>query len=255
MKLHILTIVLDGMPWLPSHLAVFNTLNVDWHWHIVEGVAANTHCTKWCRTLLPRLSVDGTTEFLDDISAHKRVTIYRKEQWDGKIEMVNAPLKVIQEPGLLWEMDADELWTKAQIETGVNLFIANPNRQLAQFKCRYYFGPDIVITSDNTYGNHHDYEWYRLWRWTPGQLFTTHEPPRLPGSTEHKIPIADTEKAGLVFEHYAYATPEAVSFKEYYYGYTNALENWHKLQENKKWPARLGEFIPWIKDEATASRL
>lgn len=255
MKLHFLTITLDGFPWLPGHLTVFNTLEVDWHWHIVEGVAANVHCTKWCRTLQPRLSIDGTTEFLDAIGKHKRVTVYRKELWDGKIAMVNEPLKTMTEPGLLWEVDSDEVWTKAQIERMVGMFKANLSRELAQFKCRYYFGPDIVVTSDNTYGNHHDYEWFRVWRWKPGQLFTTHEPPCLPGSTGKKFTLEETVRSGLVFEHYAYATPDAVAFKEYYYGYKDALEQWNKLQANKTFQCKAKDFIGWVKDETILTRL
>ena len=31
--------------------------------------------------------------------------------WDGKREMVNEPLFNINEECLLWQIDADELWT------------------------------------------------------------------------------------------------------------------------------------------------
>ena len=35
--------------------------------------------------------------------------------WDGKREMVSAPLPNIREECLLWQVDADELWTADQI--------------------------------------------------------------------------------------------------------------------------------------------
>ena len=254
MKVHFLTIVLDGMPNLPCHLPTFNTLSCDWDWHIVEGVARNVSCTKWCKPLMPRLSIDGTTEYLDAIKSHKRVKVYRKQLWEGKIEMVNAPLREIQEPGLLIELDSDEIWRADQIEKIVRMFEACPDKDTAQFKCRYYVGPDIVITSDNTYGNHYDYEWYRAWRWNPGQLFTTHEPPKMGGSLGRKFSVQETSQAGLVFEHYAYATPEAVAFKEYYYGYSGALDQWARLQ-SAKFPVKLKDYLSWIKDEATADKL
>jgi len=43
-RLDIVTIVLDGIPFLPIQLSNFNRINtndVDWHWHIVHGSAAN----------------------------------------------------------------------------------------------------------------------------------------------------------------------------------------------------------------------
>jgi len=46
------------------------------------------------------------------------ITVYRKPRdvfWDGKREMVNAPLANINEECLLWQVDADELWTVEQI--------------------------------------------------------------------------------------------------------------------------------------------
>ncbi len=254
MKIHFVTIVLDGMPWLPCHLPVFNTLNCDWDWSVVEGVANNVKCTRWCKPLNPRLSIDGTTEYLDSIKSHKRVKVYQRQQWDGKIEMVNAPLREIKEPGLVIEIDSDEIWRADQIEKIVKMFEACQDIDVAQFKCRYFVGPDIIITSENTYGNRFGVEWFRAWRWTPGQLFETHEPPGMIGCAGRKFGIKETSQAGLVFDHYAYATPDAVAFKEYYYGYEGALEAWNKLQ-TAKMPVKLKDYLPWIKDEATADKL
>jgi hypothetical protein len=218
-------------------------------------VASNTHCTKWCKEIDPRYSVDGTTEFLDQALTHERVRLYRKLGWDGKIEMVNEPLHHAKEPGLVWEVDSDEMWQPWQIEKMAAMFQADPSRTHAQFKCRYFFGPDIIITSENTYGNHFDYEWFRVWRWRPGQLFLSHEPPQMGGSDNKPFTVAETSGEGLVFDHYAYATEEQVAFKERYYGYAGAVAAWRRLQGNKTWPVQLRDYIPWIKDNATADKL
>ena len=255
MKIHFVTIVLDGMPWIAHHLPVFNRLGLDWHWHIVEGVAGCQHCTGWCRPLDPRLSIDGTTEYLESIRSHKRVSLYQREYWNGKIEMVNAPLLVAQGAGLVWEIDADEIWTDKQIYIMSRMFEDEPSKQLAQFKCRYFFGNDIVITTLNTYGNHFDYEWYRAWRWKPGMKFLRHEPPEMDGATGDKFDHIATTKVGLVFDHYAYANESAVAFKEYYYGYDGAVKQWKDLQANQNWPVRLGDFCKWVKDETMVTRL
>src|SRR6185503_8916213 len=91
MKLVFLTIVLDGMPWVTRHWPEFERLDFDWQWHVVEGAAANTACTSWCAPIAPRLSNDGTTQYLDALASYDhRVILHRKELWQGKLDMVNA---------------------------------------------------------------------------------------------------------------------------------------------------------------------
>ena len=110
LPLHFFTIVLNGKPFIEKHISTFEKLLFPWHWHIIEGVAALKHDTAWSLangghiddTLHNNgLSNDGTSEYLD-VLARKypdRVTIYRKnsgEFWDGKLEMVQAPLEYCQ---------------------------------------------------------------------------------------------------------------------------------------------------------------
>jgi len=40
----------------------------------------------------------------------------------------------------------------------------------------------------------------------------------------------ETEQLGLIFQHFAYVTPQQLRFKEQYYGYTNAASQWMELQ-------------------------
>lgn len=253
MKIVFLTIVLDGMPWIATHLPVFNRLRCDWEWHIVEGVAKNVGCTSWCKPIKPRLSNDGTTEFLNAIRSHPRVRIYQKESWNGKLEMVNTPLQDIKEECLLWEVDSDELWRSDQIETVRHLFEANQDVGAALFWCRYFVGPNLVISNRNVYGNHNG-EWRRCWRFTPGKLFTKHEPPEFP-ITGTTLSQDEMEGLGIVFDHYAWALPKHVQLKEEYYGYSNAFTCWRRLQDNTNWPCSLKDFLPWVKDEAIVNRL
>ena len=126
--MHFFTIVLNGEPFIRYHLDLFRRLPFPWHWHVVEGVASLVHDTAW--SLGGRahrscgvpggLSIDGTTAYLDEIATDEpeRVSVYRKPGsgfWDGKREMVSAPLPNIREECLLWQVDADELWTAEQI--------------------------------------------------------------------------------------------------------------------------------------------
>lgn len=253
--IHFLTIVLDGMPYIPVHLPTLNRLKIPWRWHIVEGVAKNVKDTAWCQSILPRLSSDGTTQYLDSIASHPNVKIYRRPLWDGgKVEMVNTPLVNMKEVGLLWQLDADELWQPWQIEQVNSLFQMFPTKNCARFACRYFLGQNIVITSRGMYGNKPN-EWLRVWRYEPGMKFEKHEPPTISGLTEDGFTQAETEAMGLVFDHAAYATEKQVKLKEEYYGYKGAVDQWKKLQANTKWPVRVGDYLQWVKDGATADLL
>lgn len=262
MKIHFLTIVLDGMPWLPLIYAELRKLTCPWHWHVVEGVAANKHDTKWCKKIPARLSNDGTTEFLDSLDFEKRLTVYRKKLWDGKVQMVNAPLKNIDEKCLLWEVDSDEIWRAEQIERMRTMFIREPKRTSAQFYCRYFFGPNIVATDPGKYGNR-NYDWHRVWRFQPGMEFEKHEPPTLKGGnrlSDNRFTQRETSDAGLVFDHFAYATRKTVAFKQQYYRgdhdqYRNAVAEWEQLQRCEHFPVKLGEFLSWVDDDAIAFKL
>lgn len=266
--IHFLTIALNAMPFIRYHAAMMRKLKLDWRWHIVEGVADLTHCTGYVKAdgaTIPTdchkngLSIDGTTEYLDGLARHEpRVSIYRPPGrfWDGKVEMCNRPLANMREPGMLWQIDSDELWTPEQIETLAAEFDNRPEIQSAHFWCHVFMGPSLVIATRDMWGNRSwGGEWHRAWRYQPGDYWVSHEPPKL---CRNGVSLAgqpaifhdEAERLGLVFQHYAYATPEQAAFKEKYYAQRGAVEGWRKLNTHNAFPARLGNFLPWVEDAA-----
>lgn len=261
MKIHFFTIAYEAMPWITMHYPTMRQLQCDWEWHISEGPASPVNDTSWCKPLPFGQSKDGTVEYLRHIaSIDSRVRLYQKDMWEGKAPMCNVSMGAITEPTIVWEIDADEIWTVRQMETMRMLLMLEqkqaqsglPNFNAAQFFCRCWMGPRVLITSINTYGNNTGYEWRRVWLAEPGFRFNAHEPPS-PNQEMRYMPHEMTRDAGLVFDHYSYATAKQVAFKEHYYGYGNALAHWHRLQANTVWPVRLREWLPWIHDEAVAT--
>jgi len=272
LPIHFLTIVLNGEPFVRYHIDVFSKLPFPWHWHIVEGVASLKHDTAWSLARGGRVtddihkqgrSIDGTTEYLDELAQKypEHVTIYRKplgEFWEGKLEMVNAPLVNIKEESLLWQVDVDEFWTEKQIITGKNLFINYPRKTAAYYWCWYFVGEDLVISSRNCYTQNPQQDWLRTWRIQPDDKWLAHEPPTLSRRlNEDKIvdvarinPFlhGETEAKDLIFQHFAYVKPEQLEFKEKYYGYQNALAEWQKLQQEARFPTLLRQYFSWVKD-------
>ncbi len=246
------------MPWITNHLPVFNRLRIPWHWVIVEGVARNTGSTRWCTRMEPRLSRDGTHEYLNSISDHPCVTVVSRLEWEGgKDQQVNRALEEFKEPGVLLQVDSDELWMTQQLEVMVAAFEENEQAKWMMFFCRYFLGHNIVITSENCYGNRRG-EWMRAWRFRPEMRFLSHEPPVLVGADIRTAGFHPhiTKHMGLVFDHYAYATEAQLALKEKFYGYTGAVEQWRRLQANKDWPVNdVQRFLPWVGPGVTADLL
>ena len=272
LPIHFFTIVLNGEPFIQYHIEILKKLPFQWHWHIIEGVADLKHDTAWS---LPKggrisddihsqgLSVDGTTKYLDRLKQlyPENMTIYRQPKgifWDGKQEMVNAPLGNINQECLLWQIDVDELWTLEQICAGRQLFINNPEKTAAFYWCWYFVGENLVISTRNGYAQNPQQEWLRTWRFKPGMKWATHEPPKLIaplangeyGDVGEVNPLLheETEKQGLIFQHFAYCTPEQLRFKEQYYGYKGAISDWLRLQKQTQFPVALNNFFAWVKD-------
>lgn len=282
MRILFVTICLDGMPFLPLIWTELRKLpkEIQWNWHVIEGTATPKHCTRWVSAVTPRLSRDGTTEFMEGIvELDRRVKHTAQLQWNGKIEMVNYPLdpnmipmrtayecdkcKSYNEPFLLWQMDSDELWTWEQIVDVWWMFKDEPEKNAAFFWCRYFVGIDKVITTRNCFGNNSAFEWLRVWKVKPGMLFKTHEPPVIEGLKLNPFSHTETEARGLVFEHFSWCTRAQVEFKSAYYSgannpnarhYKGLVERWEKFQQEKTWPRPLKELFPFAEPFAMVSK-
>lgn len=256
MKLFILTIVLDGMPQITWHLPIFNRLSADWHWYIIHGAADNVKDTGWCAKPEPRLSLDGTTEYLNSLRGHLRITILEQQLWPGKTAMCNAALRLINKPCLLLQCDCDEIWDPWAIDKLVEYFDSDSFHNCARFFMRYFVGQNIVTLGENSYGNNPG-EWLRAFRFEPGMLFQKHEPPVLiPTNEEHCLIREFTREHFGVPDHYAYVFEHQVEFKETYYKYPDAVKHWRRLQAHPgPWPVKLRDFLPWVDDRAQADLL
>lgn len=276
LPIHFFTIVLNGNPFIKYHELMLKELDIPWKWHIVEGVASLVNDTAWSLSNggsisdslhQNGLSNDGTSQYIDELKVRypNNIEIYRKPPgifWDGKTEMVSAPLPNIQEECLLWQIDSDELWSPSQITRMHNAFSSFPDKSAAYYWCWYFVGPEKIISTRYCYAENPKQEWLRTWRYMPGDYWGSHEPPTL-ARKEKNINEAiliknvanlnpfshhDTERMDAVFQHYAYVTPEQIKFKEIYYGYSNAYDQWLKLQSTQS-SNRLGKYLSWVSDD------
>lgn len=259
--LEIFTIVLNGMPFVKEHLAIFNKLKVPWRWHIVEGVASPIKDTNWCTSVLASdhsnwLSNDGTTEYLDSIASNQ-VLVYRKPApapWNGKVEMCNAILPNISQGAVLHEVDVDEFWTAEQLETIYDL-AANYDYGRCWYYCDFYLGPDIHLTQLENGFTPTDYTWIRTHKYA-GEPWMAHEPPVIKyiGRDLKHAQSVGCGKSGLVFKHFGYSVPAQIKFKENYYQRPGLMEAWLRMQSNKVWPSDACSFFNWARYPAKIDR-
>lgn len=250
------TIVRNGMPWIGCHLPIFNRLTVPWHWIVIEGYARPVKDTSWCKHVDESASNDGTCEYLNCISSHHRRVHYRSGVWNGKTAMVNEALNIADQivgemERLVWQIDADEIWSAHQIEI-MHDAMSESDKTCAIFDCNYYIGPELLSVGSNCYG-HKDVEWARLWRVGAGERFEKHEPP-LFNRVENTFSKEETKELCGVFDHYAYCLDKDVRFKEEYYGYSGALRQWENMQENAQSGEMVCQYLRWVKDSAKIER-
>jgi len=253
LPIHIYSLSLDSMPFLPKQLEIFERLERPWTWHIVSGVADTVACTSWCAKTQPRLSRDGSDEWLTAHLKHPNMRIYRRQLWPGKNAMVNAALSQIKEPCCLMEIDADEFYAAEQLEKIVAIYEAGQYDQM-RFFCRYFVGKNIICTNTTGWSNRGEVEWARSWYFKPGMMQKSHEPPILGGCGNRIMTREQTRKMGLVFDHFSWVLESNVLAKLRYYKYGEQhLNGWRRLQANTQWPiSDLKAFLPWVGNGVTA---
>jgi len=266
--IHFFTIVLNGMPFIEYHINMLKELPYDWHWHIVEGVADPTHSSSWTSLKGGRiddsfhkngLSKDGTTEYLNKLVQiyPDQVSLYRKREgkfWQGKVEMVNAPIEYLPNYCFLWEMDVDEFWDKENVIKMADLFQKNPNKMMAFVPGHFFVGPNRFITSQDTWATRPE-DNPRIFRFFKGMHWKKHTPATLVNSNGTDLgrlkPLTKREvrEADISFQHFAYAIPEQAIFKEVYYGdqYKGALGHWLRLQSSTESQLNPALYLPWAR--------
>jgi hypothetical protein len=256
MKKIAFTIVLNGMPFIRQQAEIIPKIFDEWH--IIEGATLPVNDTYWCKNINSifysddKLSIDGTSEFIDSIIDNTNIFVHRKyDFWNGKVEMCNS-IKTSLSDCILMQIDVDEFW-KADTLLEIFDYSKDMSYDGIHFKCNYFVGPDLMIQNDGCYGNR-DGEWSRLWKINKPTEWISHEPPRLKGLTNF-LSRNSTKNMGWVFDHYAYVYEHQLKFKENFYGYMNATDHWKKLQNSESFPCLLKDYLPWVKDNSVVDRI
>jgi len=240
------TIILNGLHHLKHNNYAEFLLDTFDYWVVVEGASESNGDTSWCKTGVPAhysnedgSSIDGTTEYLQELKArHKNlIHILPSGPWQSKTKMVNAAAAVINsltDHAFVWEIDADEQWTKAEIEAAEKELVAQ-GAKTGTFLCNCYVGKDLMAVGEWGEGLAHPIR--RLWDWRKDTFFS-HEPPELQDGNGKTILLFQR------FEHYAYYYEKDVQFKnDWYTGHENILQHWRELQAETEFPQPISRLI------------
>lgn len=224
------TIVHNGLHHLKHNDQALNILKTcDW-WVVVEGAAHSNGSTQWCKKFPSHLhkngaSIDGTREFLRDLSKTAKNLVYIPSNgfWESKDEQVNRAIKEVRKLTKkchLWEIDADEQWTKEAMIAAERELDSIPDKAGA-FQADCYVGKNLKAIGD--WGEARTYGYIRLWKWS-GEDFICHEPPLLEGAGK------DAAMLKPRFKHYNYYFEKDVRFKDLWYGgHEGILERWELI--------------------------
>ena len=218
-----ITIIYNGLHHLKHGDFVERMKGIFDYWIIVEGHAGGEGTTSWCNNLKYQspISTDGTREYLKQIESDKIRVILNKDKWKSKDEQFKAgveELRKITDNCILWQVDADEVWTLEKIkrnELALESSVGCVGFHHIVGKCE-----DYLLLAEGRWGSG---KVNRVWRWE-GEEFLTHEPPTFEGQGK---PQELPEK----FLHFSYYFEKDVEFKQKYYkGYGQILESWKALQ-------------------------
>lgn len=222
-------------------MADFMAENFD-YWIVIEGLSGAGGSTAWCKNLeLSPRSTDGTHEFMEGFAKQHPHVIYFSPgtRWNSKDDMVNEAVKVLKfitDYCYLWQIDADEIWSKEQLERAETELESKAGNvgafQFTHYLCKTDTGDQLVGLGQWGSGFN-----TRLFKWR-GEKFIKHEPPTLAGQ---KKVTELTQK----YHHYSYYFEKDVQFKSMFYqGHEQVYKNWLYLKKGKtKFPVSLSALF------------
>lgn len=184
-------------------------------------------------------STDGTTEMVSEFKkSHPNVVLLRKNRpWNGKVEMFNAALALIDD-GYVWQIDVDEFWHHKTIDHMKGFLERNPDYTEVETWAYHYWGdPFHHCRIDKTaWGNKEP--WRRVFKIRKGEIFSRHEPPRIRRSERNNVLTREKAWAmGFHFHHFGYVMKQQFIDRERFYGLksgelVNPLMEWRKHRPN-----------------------
>ena len=183
-------------------------------------------------------SRDSTLESLHDFKANedpndKLQIVTRDGFWSEKDEMSQAYAERAT-GDYLWQVDVDEFYQPADMETVLEMLEADPSITAVSFDTITFWGAPCYYV-DSWYLRRGAAEYHRLFKWGTGYRYVTHRPPTVvdkDGRDQREgrwVRGAELQKRGMRMVHYSLLLPKQVLEKCEYYSRAEWAQRQHAL--------------------------
>jgi hypothetical protein len=265
MKICLCTLVLNEMEWLPR----LYQQHIGWsglvRWVFVESADRVYASSNPSMVTSSGLSVDGTTEFLEELASKDKTVTHIKlgfsEHTDpaqGKCASRTAYLNAIAEdrPDFLIVLDADEFYTY-QAQSDINRMLSiRPRYYGFIFKHRDIWRPasiaDQPLFDLEVTGGFWDIPYCRVWRWMPGLEYKrNHNTPECRGEFLDRYQLRFDKRQNMPeFIHMGFACdPKIRAAKNKYYAdrgeRADTKRSWYVISRDAFETWKPGNFMPY----------
>ena len=251
MRICLCTLILNEFQWLPKLYEQHKNWKGLVKWIFVESADKVYAQTNPQMVNKNGLSVDSTTQYLEDLAAIDDRIVHIKygfcsseDKAQGKCEARTQYLKEMEsvEPTYFIVVDADEFYPH-EMQTRINAILEKPGRDRmwgACFKHREIWYPPI-LQSPNPYprfsyevvGGFWSIPYCRVWKWFPGLKYTNHNTPSLCADAplDRYLKRFDGDADAPYFVHMGFASKlETRAAKNRYYE-----ERGEKVDRKRSW--------------------
>jgi hypothetical protein len=200
-------------------------------------------------------SIDGTLDTLRDFQRHhdpeNKVIVVTAEQdghsngfWPGEKHEQSQAYARRAKGDWLWQVDVDEFYKPADIETVVSRYLNSSEVATVSFRQIQFWG-NIDTLVDGWYLRFELPEIHRIFRWAPGFEYVTHRPPTVTDRTGEDLRekgwIRGNELVakGIYMYHYSSVFPSQVRRKSAYY----SAASWAHLEQMNSWYSEVFEAL------------
>jgi len=192
----------------------------------VEQILITEGPVRFWQNLGKTTSQDNTNIIIDNYDDYDSKIKVIHGQFEEKTEECNAYIPYIRDDiNYLWQIDADEIYTVANIEKIKKVLIEEKPTSVGVRSCTFYGGFNNFLTG---FEQNND-NFLRIFKYEKGSYWETHRPPTIhyTNNIERKHISSDElfSRWGIEMHHYSYVFPTQVKNKMEYYSKSLNIHN------------------------------
>jgi len=166
-------------------------------------------------------STDGTLAIISNYpDVDNKIKLVASQAWEHKNEMVNAYIPYVT-GNYLFQVDSDEIWPDNDLNKIKQVLLDRPEIDCMEFlPLQFWHNFETIMIE-----GHWDNPFIRLFKFEPGAMWLSHEPPILlrpnqpQGGAYNDKRINATKEYDIKFFHYSYLTEKQARWKASFFSH------------------------------------